>query len=302
MSCLSASRLFRVCILGCLQLAAFAFSTLPAIAQQGGQSTHAAPPPPASPATPQPPDGASANNPWDQNDLIYGKDGKQGSSKTGKGDSCFLPPLSGLTPASVALSDLRIPAKAKRDHDDGCAALEKGKIVDAENHFRKAVNRWPQYSAAWVVLGQTLEVQQKPKAAKDACSEPLTDEPNYLPSYLCLADISARAQHWDEVLSLSIRALAIDSTTVAVAYDYNAAANLHLHNLSEAEKSALKAAEIDKGNTDPRVHFLLAQIYEAKGDRTREAGQLREYLKFASDPNDISMVKRYLSDIDKGKQ
>lgn len=299
MNCRLASGLFRVSVLGCLQAAAFALSVLPANAQQG---THAAPPPPASPATPQPPDGASANNPWDQNDLIYGKGSEQISSKTGKDGSCFLPPLSGLAPASVAVSDLRIPAKAKRDHDDGCLDLGIGKIVEAENHFRKAVNRWPKYSAAWIVLGQMLEAQQKSKAATDACSKPLTAEPNYLPSYLCLADISARAQNWDEVLSLSIRALAIDSTAVAVAYDYNAAANLHLHNLSEAETSALRAAEIDKGNTDPRVHFLLAQIYEAKGDRTREAGQLHEYLKYASDPNDISMVKRYLAEIDKGKQ
>ena len=81
--------------------------------------------------------------------------------------------------------------------------------------------------------------------------------------------------------------------------DYNAAANLHLHNLSEAERSALKAAEIDKHDIDPRVHFLLARIYEAKGDRTGEADQLREYLKYAGDPHYISMVKKYLSDIEK---
>jgi hypothetical protein len=37
----------------------------------------------------------------------------------------------------------------------------------------------------------------------------------------------------------------------------NALANLNLRHLPEAEKSALKAAEIDKSNADPRVHFLL---------------------------------------------
>jgi len=47
------------------------------------------------------------------------------------------------------------------------------------------------------------------------------------------------------------------------------------------------------------VHFLLAQIYEAKGNREGEAAQLREYLKYASDPNDVAMVKRYLSQLDK---
>lgn len=242
------------------------------------------------------------NNPWDQHDLIYGKGSKPGSSKIGNGYSCFLPPLEGLAPASVSVSDLQTPTKAKRENSDGCLALRKGKIVDAEHHFRKAVNQWPKYSAAWVALGQVLEVQQKTQAATDACSQPLTIESNYLPSYLCLADISAHAQNWDKVLSFSNQALAIDSTTVAVAYDYNAAAYFHLHNLSEAEKSALRAVEIDKSNIDPRVHFLLAQIYEEQGDRSREAAQLREYLKYASDPNDISMVKNYLSEIEKQAQ
>ncbi len=50
--------------------------------------------------------------------------------------------------------------------------------------------------------------------------------------------------------------------------------------------------------TDPRVHFLLAQIYEEKCDRAGEAAQLREYLKYASDPNDVAMVKNYLSELD----
>jgi hypothetical protein len=81
---------------------------------------------------------------------------------------------------------LQVPAKAKRDPDDRCLALGKGKTVDAENHFQKAVNRWPEYSAASAILGQRLEAERKTKAAADACSHPLTTEPNDLPSYLSL--------------------------------------------------------------------------------------------------------------------
>jgi len=165
--------------------------------------------------------------------------------------------------------------------------------------LRKAVKQWPKDSAAWVVLGQVLEAQQKTDEAYGACSQPLATDSNYLPAYLCLADISAHSENWNKVLQLSTRALEIDPTNNAVAYDYNAAANFQLHRLPEAEKSALRAAEIDKSNADPRVHFLLAQIYEAKGDRESEAAQLREYLKYASDPNDVAMVKRYLSELEK---
>jgi Tfp pilus assembly protein PilF len=71
--------------------------------------------------------------------------------------------------------------------------------------------------------------------------------------------------------------------------------------LADAEKSALRALEIDKNNGEPRVHFVLAQIYEAKGDSENEVAQLREYLKFATNPEDIAMVKQYLSQLEAGK-
>lgn len=215
-------------------------------------------------------------------------------------DNCFLPPLNRLLLSTVDIANLGAPPKAKKEKEDGCAALRKHKITQAEAHLRKAVNQWPKYLAAWVVLGQVLEVQQKSDEAYSACSQPLTADSNYLPAYLCLADISARSTSWNKVLELSNRALEIDPTDDAVAYQYNAAADLYLHKLPEAEKSALRAVEIDKGNADPRVHFLLAQIYEAKGDRENEATQLRECLKQAS-PGDVATakLKQYLSKLEK---
>ena len=88
--------------------------------------------------------------------------------------------------------------------------------------------------------GQVLEAEQKTQEAHDACSQPMTANPNYLPAYLCLADVSAHSKNLDDVLKLSAHALEIDATTDAAAY-YNAAANLNLNRLPDAEKSALKA-------------------------------------------------------------
>jgi tetratricopeptide (TPR) repeat protein len=272
-------------------------SVMPALAQHHPSPAPApAPPPSPSPAAPPPP-----TNPWDQNELNQRDANKPVPSKIAKGDNCFLPPLDGVLTARVGIADLKIPAKAQREFENGCVALRSNKRTEAESYLRKAVKQWPEYSAAWVVLGQLLEAQQKLGEARQACSQPLTTDSQYLPAYLCMADISSRAHDWDQVLQMSVRALAIDPTTVALAYDYNGVANLKLHNLPEAEKSALRAVEIDKNNTDPRVHFLLAQIYEEKRDRAGEAAQLREYLKYASDPNDVAMVKHYLSELDNPK-
>jgi tetratricopeptide (TPR) repeat protein len=214
------------------------------------------------------------------------------------GDRCLLPPLNGLQRSTVSVPDLQVPAKAQRELDEGCAALRDSKMVQAERHLRNALKQGPEYSPAWVALGQVLEAQQKTDEAYDACSRVLATDAKYLPAYLCLADISARSGSWEKVLQFSARALDLD-TDDAIALGYNAAANFRLHRLAEAERNALRALEIDKNNVDPRVHFLLAQIYEAKGDRANEAAQLREYLNYTHDPNDVSMVKRYLAALEK---
>ena len=68
--------------------------------------------------------------------------------------------------------------------------------------------------------------------------------------------------------------------------------------LAEAERSALRAVDLDKSNAEPRAHFVLAQVYEAKGDTANEVAQLREYLKYAPNEEDTAMVKQYLSELE----
>ncbi len=216
--------------------------------------------------------------------------------------ACFLPPLNSVSAATVGVVDLQVPWKPRSEYQSGCDALHKKKIADAEKHLRKAVQQDNKYAAAWVLLGQLLELQQKPEEARDACSKSLNASQTYLPAYLCLTDVSARQKKWNEVLTFSAHLLELDPTTDPVAYVYNATANLNLHRLVEAEKSALKALQIDIRNSEPRVHFLLAQIYAAEGDRANTAAQLREYLKFARDPDDVAVVKNNLARLDRATE
>ena len=213
-------------------------------------------------------------------------------------DTCLLPPLSLVRSHVVAATALAVPAKAKKEYMAGCAALRKKKIESAEKHLRNAVEKYPQYSAAWTTLGQVLAAEKHNDQARRACSQGSAVEPSYVPAYLCLAGIAAQEEAWGEVLQFSSQALQLDPVTTGIAYLYKAAANLKTNKLDEAEQSALRALAIDKNNSDPRVHFLLAQIYEAKGDRAKEVAELREYLKFAKNPEDVADVKQYLSQLE----
>ncbi len=258
------------------------------------------PPPGGHPNTspPPPPPPKLPTDSFDQNQLLYGAKGAVASPQNPDDLACFLPPLNRVRVPTVPSANLQASTKAKKEYSSACAALKEQKYDAAEDHLRKALKQEPHFPAAWVTLGQLLAARQRSDEARAACSQPLSADPGYLPPYLCLTDIAARSEAWDEALQLSGRALQLEPAYDFVAYGYSAAAYLNLHKLPEAEKSALRALEIDKNNADPRVHFLLAQIYEAEKDLVNEAAQLREYLKFA-DSADAAMVNQVLAGLEK---
>jgi len=209
--------------------------------------------------------------------------------------SCLLPPLSSVTPApTVAAEQLKIPGKASKEYAEACGAVWSRKFPDAEKHLHVAVREYGKYSLAWVTLGQVLSAEKRLDEAKVACAQATIADPTFAPAYLCLADFAARSHDWAGVLQLSERALGLGTNYTVVAYEYNAAANLNLHNLTAAEKSGLRAVELDRDHREPRVHFVLAQVYEAKGDCENEAKQLREYLKYAGDTAEMAIIKAAL--------
>jgi tetratricopeptide (TPR) repeat protein len=225
--------------------------------------------------------------------------GEQGQRITEQDVTCLLPPLTLMRGPTVAVEQLRKTAKARNQYQQACAALRRKKSADAEQHLRKAVHDYPKYATAWVTLGQLFAMQQRIDEARNACFQGSAVDPSYVPAYLCLADIAARERAWDRVLKLSGRALELDPSANAVAYEYHAAANLNLRNLDAAEKSGLRAVEIDRDHHEPRVHFVLAQLYEAKGDSANAAVQLRKYVQYADSAHDVAVVEQYLSELER---
>lgn len=265
----------------------------PALGQGGGGGSHPSPPPNPPAPIPRPMDSN-----FDRAHIELDSTGKPLRPNNGD-DRCLLPPLNGTREPIVDVKSMQVSGAGRKEYAAACDALRDRKFDRAADHLRKAVQAEPQYSAAWVTLGQLLVGQQKVAEGREACSHAVAASASYLAGYLCLADISGREQKWDEMLKFSSHAIDLDPANDAVAYGLNAAANLNLHQLPAAEKSALKAIDIDKTHNDPRIYFLLAQIYEAKGEPDNEAAQLRQYLKFASDPDDAAMVKAYLAELEK---
>ena len=191
----------------------------------------------------------------------------------------------------------KVPKKARQEFEKGCAATHKKSPDDALKHLNLAVKADPTYAEAWVVLGQTQQEAGKLTDAEQSCSQGRQADASYLPAYLCLADIAAHQQKWDQVADLTNHVIEAHPDKAPSAFYYNSLANFHLNQLDAAEKSGLTAGEQGNDALKGQVYLLLAKIDEAKGDRAAEADHLGKFLKFAPHDPNAAAVRHVLDEI-----
>lgn len=201
-------------------------------------------------------------------------------------------------PPTVKAGELKIPEKARGEFRKGCGDFRGKKLATAETHLRKAVEVYPQYAAAWVLLGQTLEAGNRTEDARGACSQASTADAQYAPAYLCLADVAEQMHEWQQALELADRALVIDPVQDVYGNFYSAVAHFHLGHLPVAERNAQQAIDADHFHRVPQAHLLLAQIYGAKHDLHGEAVQLRAFLKIAPNSPYAAGVRKSLAEVE----
>jgi len=194
-------------------------------------------------------------------------------------EACFPWKVRAVRSSTVSVTGLKVPSKARSEYDKACDASNKNRFQEAEQHARGAIDKFQDYSAAWVMLGVILEEQHNSQAAREACSHATKIDAAYIPAYLCAAEVSARNRQWEQVLSSANMALGVQSEGDSYGYYYRAMASLHLDDPVEAKKSALRALELDVNHNEPLLHFLLAKIYEREGDSASAIAQLQEFLK-----------------------
>ena len=212
-------------------------------------------------------------------------------------EECLPWDVSDVLGATVSAMRLGVPSKARRDYNKACGAFKKKKSADAERHARDAIQKYSKYLAAWVMLGQILQDEQKMNDAHDACSQALSLDPTYLPSYLCLAELLERQNQWDELLPMSDRFAGLNLIGDRYAHYFRAEAYYHTYRLQEAQKNVWEALALDEEHHLPGLYFLLARIYGQQGDVVDAAAQVRQFLKVSKSGQDKDAARQYLSEL-----
>jgi regulator of sirC expression with transglutaminase-like and TPR domain len=74
-------------------------------------------------------------------------------------------------------------------------------------------------------------------------------------------------------------------------------ANLNLHHLDVAEKSARRAVELDANHEIPRAENLLGTLLAARGDRQGAIQHLNKYLELSPKAADADKVRQLIADL-----
>ena len=216
-------------------------------------------------------------------------------------DACLPWDAPDVRGATVSAIRLGVPSKARNDYNKACGAFKKEKLAEAEQHVRDAIQKYPKYVAAWVMLGEVLQDEQKMNEAHDACSQALSVDPTYLPPYLCLSGLLDRENQWDNLLTLSDQYLGLNLVGDRYVYYYRAEAYFHINKLPDAQKNVLQAITIDNEHHQPGFYLLLAQIYGEQGDVVDAAAQIQQLLKFSSNQELKDTARQYLAKLESQK-
>ena len=207
----------------------------------------------------------------------------------------------------------KAPTDAVRAYQKGLAAERNGKLPDASKDFDKAVKIYPKYVYAWFQLGLVLQKQKLNDPARNAFLQAANLDPKFLLPFMELASLAFAEHNWPEVLKFTGHILDLDpvnKTNVTEyildldplncmeAYFYDAVAHYELHQIDQAEKSALKAKHVDLLTRFPQLHVLLAEIFAQKQNYPEAIDELQTYLALVPTASEADYLRQKLAKLE----
>jgi TolA-binding protein len=191
--------------------------------------------------------------------------------------------LGNVEGATISMTSLSAPKEAREAYERARKAQAEKKWDAAEKQLNKAVEVYPQYAAAWDMLG-TIH-QDRPDVALREFSQSIASDPQFVNPYFGMAVIAVRQKRWTDVQQLTAQVLRLNAYAFPFAHLYNGAANFYLGRIDAAEQSVRRFQSLDSDHRWPDVSLLLADILEAKQNYDGAAQQLRDYLaRFPASP------------------
>ena len=141
--------------------------------------------------------------------------------------------------------------------------------------------------------------QSKFDMAQSYFKRALECDAKFMKPYLQLAILHLNAKRWQELADVTEKTVKLDPFDYPQSYFFNSVANYNLHNMEEAEKSALEAERLDTRHQYPRVNYLLGLVAIQRKEYGAASQRFKTYLKLDPKAEDAATVKSQIDAIDK---
>ena len=192
---------------------------------------------------------------------------------------------------TISMTSMQAPKDAKNAYEKAQKALSKDKLGEAEKDLKKAVQIYPQFAAAWSLLGMVHERQQQPDQAILDYNHSLSADSRYVNPYFGLASVALREKRWKDVVRFTDEVARLNPFAFPESYLYSAAANYNLGNLEPAERNTRKFQLLDTEHRHPEAALLLSEILASRHDYAGAAEQKKNYLSIAPNAANADAVK-----------
>ena len=202
----------------------------------------------------------------------------------------FLKRIGNAPGTTISVTSMAAPKDAMR-------ALEKAqklraeKPAEAEKELTKAVRIYPQFAAAWTLLGDLHREHNDFNTARTDYEQAIAADPQFVNPNYGLAMIASQEKKWDDTIRFTEQVIKLNSVAYPLAYFLNAAANYNSQKFEPAEENAKKFKALDTQRTHPEVCLLLSYLYSGRQDYAAAAGEIREYLTLVPNSPDAESLK-----------
>ncbi len=183
---------------------------------------------------------------------------------------------------TISLTTLAAPQEAWKIYQKALKELGMGKkkinFFKLSKELEKAVKIYPEFAAAWHLLGEIRLELKDHSGARQALEQALAADSHYANPYISLAMLELEEERWEEAAQLSAQALALDSQLIRAHY-FNALAHSFLGNLDVAEESILRVQKSSQAQDYPAIHLILGWVESEKGNFQLAAAEYRRFLK-----------------------
>ncbi len=183
---------------------------------------------------------------------------------------------------SVSATSLAAPKQARKAYEKALKELRKRdaksrKPKKAIKELEKAVAEYPEYAAAWTLLGRTRLAVNDTEGAREAFDKATKADPKYLSPYIPLLRMELNEERWAEVNLVSERLLSLNPHMTEVQF-YRAVAAFNLGKMDLAEDLALGIQSGEGGKKFAGTHRLLGMIHARQGNFPLAATAYRDFL------------------------